>query len=321
MSGLPDLMETPQQKRIGDGEYLLSRAILPTPDEARQHTNQNRTDIDSNEAPFLADSPLLGLSDTAINGLVARLNVKPGVDRWELTCRVNTFVFNLIRDKELDVGFATAPEVAGNPRGDCTEHTVLAIALLRHLGVPARAAIGWAGLDIGSGTSFGLHSWAEVKIGSRWIPIDPTFDQAPAGAFRVMTGVSDLNSLDELAWNLGSLMEATPNVRVSPLKVNGDQLLIDDVCIKISKGAWKLSNDSVLLEYPALGQIPVKGNIRNLHLRDSKFINFAGHPPAIYTKSIHRLAIDCGKGKWLYFDGLSEEAALMILREIKILTA
>lgn len=317
VSGLPELKETPQQKKIDRGEYLLSRAAPPNFDEARQLPNRNPVGIDSKDAPFLADSPLLGLNDAALNGLVARLNVNPDVGRWDLACQVNAFVFNLIRDKELDVGFATAPEVARNPRGDCTEHTVLAIALLRRLGVPARAAIGWAGLDAGSETSFGLHSWVEVKIGSRWIPIDPTFDQAPAGAFRIMTGAYDLNSIDELAWDLGPPPEAAINVKTVPLKINEERLVIDDTVIKISKGAWKMSNDKIWLEHPVLGQIFVNGNIRYLPMRDSKYINFPGHPPARYTKSIHQLAIDCGKGKWLYFEGLCEDSALTILREIK----
>ncbi|MDR0499104.1 MAG: transglutaminase-like domain-containing protein, partial [Holophagales bacterium] len=138
ISGLPDLNETPQQKKIGNGEYLLSRAAPPAPDEALKSPNKSPVVIDSKEALFLADSPLLSLNDTALNGLIARLNAKTDVGKWELACRINTFVFDLIRNKELDVGFATAPEVARNPRGDCTEHTVLAIALLRRLGIPAR---------------------------------------------------------------------------------------------------------------------------------------------------------------------------------------
>jgi len=312
VSGLPDLKETLQQKRIDRGEYLLSRAAPPDLDEARQPPNRNQ----SKDAAFLADSPLLGLNDVALNGLIARLNADPGAGRWDLACQVNTFVFNIIRKKELDIGFATAPEVAGKPSGDCTEHTVLAVALLRRLGVPARAAIGWAGLDTGSETCLGLHSWVEVKIGSRWIPIDPTFDQAPAGAFRITTGVSDLNSIDELAWNLGPPLEAALNVKTDSLKINGDQLVIDDIVIKIPNGAWKTYNDKIWLEYPVMGKIFVNGNIRSLSKADSKYINFPGHPPARYTESIRQLAIDCGKDRWLYFEGLDEDTALTILREI-----
>jgi len=317
LSGLPDLKETPHQKKIEHGKYLLSRAAPPDSGEARQPPNRNATDIDSKDAPFLADSPLLGLNDAAITGLITRLNAKPGIGRWDLACQVNTFVFNLIRNKELELGFATAPEVARNPSGDCTEHTVLAIALLRRLGVPARAAIGWAGLEIGSETALGLHSWVEVKIGGRWIPIDPTFDQAPAGAFRIVTSNSDLNSIDELAWDLGPPLEDALNIKTYPLKINGEQLVIDDTAIKISRGAWKTSDDKIWLEHPELGQITVNGGIRNLPMTDSKYINFPGHPPARFTESIHQLAIDCGNGKWLYFEELCEDSALTILREIK----
>jgi hypothetical protein len=148
--------------------------------------------------------------------------------------------------------------------------------------------------------------------------MDPTFDQAPAGAFRVMTSISDLNSINELAFDLGPLLEAALDVKVIPFKINGEQLVIDDVSIKISKGTWKLSDYKVLLEHPELGQIFVRGNIRNLPMRDSKYINFPGHPPARYTKSADQLAVDCGKGKWLYFENLSEDTALAVLRELNL---
>jgi len=318
VSGLPDLVETSQQKKIGRIEYLLTRAAPPGLDEARQLPNLNPNEIDTEEAPFLADSPLLGLNDAAINGLIARLKAKPDAARWELARHVNSFVFDLIRNKELDVGFASAPEVAKNPRGDCTEHVVLMIALLRRLGVPARAAFGWAGIDAGHESNFGLHAWVEVKIGSGWIPMDPTFDQSPAGAFRVTTSTSDLNSIDELGWNISLPLEIAPSVKVAPFRLQGNQLVVDDVNIKILNGTWNLSNDKVWLEHPALGRISVNGSVRTLPRPDSRFIHVSGRSPARYTKSLLQLVVDCGKNRWLYFEGLSENSALTILREIEI---
>ncbi len=66
-----------------------------------------------------------------------------------------------------DVGFADAREVWRSREGDCSEHTVLAVALLRAAGIPARAAVG---IMYGGGI-FAYHMWPEVYVG-RWIGLD-----------------------------------------------------------------------------------------------------------------------------------------------------
>lgn len=66
-----------------------------------------------------------------------------------------------------DVGFATAKEVLRNREGDCSEHTVLTVALCRAVGIPARAAVG---VMYGSGI-FAYHMWPEVYVG-RWVSLD-----------------------------------------------------------------------------------------------------------------------------------------------------
>jgi len=66
-----------------------------------------------------------------------------------------------------DVGFATAKEILKNREGDCSEHTVLTVALCRAVGIPARAAVG---IMYGRGI-FAYHMWPEVYVG-RWIGLD-----------------------------------------------------------------------------------------------------------------------------------------------------
>jgi hypothetical protein len=66
-----------------------------------------------------------------------------------------------------DVGFAGAKEVLRNREGDCSEHTVLTVALLRATGIPARAAVG----IMYGGDIFAYHMWPEVYVG-RWIGLD-----------------------------------------------------------------------------------------------------------------------------------------------------
>ncbi|MCL1909162.1 MAG: transglutaminase family protein [Holophagaceae bacterium] len=321
VKGLPDIAEGPQQQRIGPGEYRLSRAAPPYGEDNRQLPVKGKASADPEEAPYLADSPLLGIQDSVITELAARLRIDPNATRWEVCCRVNAFVFDLIRDKGLDVGFATAPEVAADPRGDCTEHTVLTIALLRRLGVPARAVFGWAGLDDGAETTMGLHAWVEAKTGRRWIPLDPTFDQAPAGAFRAAISVSALNSYAELGWGLGMMPIAAPNSLVAsakPISFLESGLVIDGITITLEKGRWATGGGRLFADLPQAGQIAVNGNVRHLSTADSKLIHFPGHAPARYEKSASRLAIDCGKNRWLYFEGLSEVAAMEVLKAVKL---
>ena len=67
-----------------------------------------------------------------------------------------------------DVGFASAREILENREGDCSEHTVLFVALCRAAGIPARALVG---IMYGDGI-FAYHMWPEVFVG-RWVALDP----------------------------------------------------------------------------------------------------------------------------------------------------
>jgi transglutaminase-like putative cysteine protease len=69
-----------------------------------------------------------------------------------------------------DVGFATAKEILTNREGDCSEYTVITVALCRAVGIPARAAVGIKY----AGGIFALHMWPEVYVG-RWINLDPNW--------------------------------------------------------------------------------------------------------------------------------------------------
>jgi transglutaminase-like putative cysteine protease len=75
-------------------------------------------------------------------------------------------------------------------RGDCTEHTVLLVALARALGIPARPVHGlvYARYEDGQDALY-WHAWAEVRSAGEWIAIDPTFGQPVADATHVALGV------------------------------------------------------------------------------------------------------------------------------------
>jgi hypothetical protein len=128
------------------------------------------------------------------------------------------FVFSYIAGKNLDSGYASASEVARVRSGDCTEHTVLLVAMLREAGIPARGADGLIfadalgndafddeGADAHRG-AFGFHMWAQALIesddGKRlWLDLDAAWDE-PMDAMRIALATSDLADGDGLASGL-----------------------------------------------------------------------------------------------------------------------
>lgn len=75
---------------------------------------------------------------------------------------------NQVLKPNYDVGFASAREVLRTREGDCSEFTVLTVALCRAVGIPARAAVG----IMSGGGIFAYHMWPEVYVG-RWLNLDP----------------------------------------------------------------------------------------------------------------------------------------------------
>jgi hypothetical protein len=94
-----------------------------------------------------------------------------------------------------NVGFASAKEILQNMEGDCTEHTVIFVALCRAVGIPARAAVG---VMYGSGI-FAYHMWPEVYVGrwvdldAKWLAFDKESGEYYTDATHIKFGRSDLN--------------------------------------------------------------------------------------------------------------------------------
>ena len=72
----------------------------------------------------------------------------------------------------------SALEVLENESGDCTEYSLLFVALARSIGLPAREVGGyvWAE-DEEFGSGFFGHAWAEIHDGAGWWSVDPTWGQ------------------------------------------------------------------------------------------------------------------------------------------------
>jgi transglutaminase-like putative cysteine protease len=82
-----------------------------------------------------------------------------------------------------------ASDVLAAGKGDCTEHTVLLVALARALGIPARPVHGLVYAQYGDGqNALYWHAWPEIRSAGEWIPLDPTFGQPVADATHLALG-------------------------------------------------------------------------------------------------------------------------------------
>lgn len=313
---LPKVPEDPQQTRIAPKRYRLRQAEAPSPAEAQERPVTGSPAPE--DAPFLASTPLARLEDPVFDGLLERLKAPKGSSRWELTRRVTTFVFDWIEDKDYSVGFASAQEVARNGRGDCTEHGVLAIALLRRLGVPCRAVTGWAALD----NTLGLHFWVEVKLGNRWIPIDPTFDQAPASAFRMKLSTSNLADLGSLGWE-----DAAMDLRQSAwqqdqpwpqgIRIEGDHLQIGQGDLLSAPGnTWEITRTGLCLS--GSPQVQVEACIRpsRAQSRRAKLLMGASGQKGWWSPEGPVLWLEVRPGAWLKLGPVGEGQAVALLDTI-----
>ncbi|MBN1418168.1 MAG: transglutaminase domain-containing protein [Planctomycetes bacterium] len=115
-----------------------------------------------------------------------------------------------ITRKNLNVGFATASEVAVTREGDCSEHAVLLAALGRAKGIPSRAAAGLIYLEHFGGKRdvFAFHMWTQMYIGGRWQDLDAMFDQTEADATHIALAILPLAEEDSMDFGLEILAVA-----------------------------------------------------------------------------------------------------------------
>ena len=122
----------------------------------------------------------------------------------EVLRAVTGFVGDYVEDT-LRSDVESARMVSQLRKGDCTEHSILATALFRALGYPARQ-VGGVGHVVLRGDKdtlegLGYHAWTQVWAG-RWVDVDPTWRQAPADVTHVLMGATD-----DMEWleSLGTL--------------------------------------------------------------------------------------------------------------------
>lgn len=191
---LPDLPNTDMQtfKRINQHEGLLTVRRLDW-DSIRKAADTPT----AGKEDFLRASTMVDIDDVRIKRL-ARRAVKTAKTPAERADALRKFVTDFVEDKSLDVGFATASEVARNKSGDCTEHGVLLAALARAAGIPSRGVSGIVQVPEGflgatPEADFGYHMWTQVWIDGKWVDIDAALRQTDCDTTHIALATMPLN--------------------------------------------------------------------------------------------------------------------------------
>lgn len=117
---------------------------------------------------------------------------------WKAAQLICKWIYESIKDKNLKIGFGSAKQTLETLEGDCTEHTVLTVALARAAGIPSRIC---AGL-VYNKDAFYYHFWPEVYIG-KWIHMEPTLGQTEADATHIQLSGGILESESALEYGEG----------------------------------------------------------------------------------------------------------------------
>ena len=137
-------------------------------------------------AEYLKSSILVESDNPAI---VARAKEIAGLetDAYAAAKKVVAWV-NRSMKKDYGASADRATDVLRTLRGDCTEHSLLSISLLRALGIPARRVDGVVYVQNGDGVpALYWHEWVEAWVGT-WTQLDPTFGQPVADATHLTLG-------------------------------------------------------------------------------------------------------------------------------------
>lgn len=150
---------------------------------------------DPSLAEYLDGNLMMNLDDDKLVALAKRA---AGDERepFALADRLRRFVGEFVESKNLNIGFATASEVARTREGDCSEHGVLLAALGRLNGLPSRVAVGLAYVPLFGKQDdiFGYHLWTQFYIDGRWIDFDAALNESVCSPIRIAFAVSSLKS-------------------------------------------------------------------------------------------------------------------------------
>lgn len=133
--------------------------------------------------------------------------------------RLHRFVAGYLTEHALDVGYASALEVARDRRGDCTEYALLLAAMARAAGIPSRVVTGmaYAGRIGSTADAFVPHAWMEAWMGNRWRSYDAALRRFDSGHIAIDRGDGD-------PWHFYGATHVFGQLRIDQVRA-GDDLM------------------------------------------------------------------------------------------------
>lgn len=143
------------------------------------------------------------------------------IDPAELATRLRDYVSKVVTVKSMDIGFATASEVARNREGDCSEHAVLLAALGRVHGLPSRVAAGliYTPDFLGQRHVMGYHLWTQFFYNQQWWDYDSAMVETDDKPYRIALFTSALDDQAMLDFGL-DLAEILGRIQVEVVRID-----------------------------------------------------------------------------------------------------
>jgi len=162
------------------------RSVEPAPSAL---TNAER-------AEYLGDNLMMNTKDPLLQKLAHRATPGDESNLYAVADKLRRFVTEYVENKNLNIGFATASEVARTKEGDCSEHAVLLAALGRINGLPSRVVAGLAYVPLFGNEDdiFGYHMWTQFYIDGRWIDVDAALRETECSPARIAFAISSLQN-------------------------------------------------------------------------------------------------------------------------------
>jgi len=201
--GMPELPATGMQK---PGKRTQDSVVLEISRLDHEALGQARLPAAGGDlAEYLRPNIWINSDDPQVIAM-ARDAAGEATAPYEIADRLRRYVTDIIQDKSLSVGFASASEVCRNKEGDCSEHAVLLAALGRVHRIPSRVVIGLVYVPwfAGSADVFGFHMWTQFRLGDQWVDFDAAQRESDCNPTHIAVLTSSLaeSSLADLAFGI-----------------------------------------------------------------------------------------------------------------------
>ena len=168
--------ETSWLVRSDSGKFTLPATPFQKTEGSGNNVKVISGDFSSsaNELPsenFTEDTMLLSINSEPVKKLAGQI-----ARQGDITRNTEKFIYNYITNKIDGTPLVSALNVIETRSGNCKEHAILAVSLLRSMGIPARALVGMIAAPYFNKKEnvFVFHMWAEAYYNGKWNLIDPT---------------------------------------------------------------------------------------------------------------------------------------------------